>query len=237
MTKRKWFFKRGNARLSWETLPEWVKWVAVDEDGEVGGFTSKPDNSGMAYWTTLDGRVLLACVGSECPDWQSLIFERPQPVRFFTTVDANTFADCSVSFELHKPCKPVLPTITVEEWAAIRLLSLGAEYVAKDKNGNVYVYNEEPYIFSTNGWWKVVGEPMRVRLLEDRFASVPWRESLVKYEPPQENFLIKVTCACGEEVLVDDEPIYGVWAKRNYTIPCPNCHANLKIRVRYEAAD
>ncbi len=244
MSKRKWFFKRGNARLSWETLPEWAEYVVVAKSGTVWACENKPDLTAHG-WLIDDGdnsfRQIVARVGHYCPDWQSLIFERPK--KYFIFLDdsdslkiLNELIDTSDKLR-GVVNKLMLPIITAEEWAAIRLLSPGAEYVAKDKNGNVYVYNEEPYIFSTNGWWKVVGEPMRVRLLEDRFASVPWRESRVKYEPPQENFSIKVTCACGKEVLVDDEPIYGVWAKRNYTIPCPNCHANLKIRVKYEAAD
>lgn len=227
MSKHKWFFKRGNARLSWETLPEWTEFVAVDMKGRIFAYNSKP-TCGSGHWLE-SGNLFdeVAYTGCICEDWQTLIFERPR---------ALSAKDCEVSIELNKL---TLPTITTEEWTAIRMLLPEAEYVMKESNSEAWACVCKP-IKPTFGESWIVANPfdaIRVPALSDRFASVPWRDSLVKYEPPQENFSIKVTCACGEEVLVDNEPIYGVWAKRSYVIPCPNCHAHLKIRVKYEAAD
>jgi hypothetical protein len=161
MSKREWFFKRGNARLSWETLPEWVQWVAVDRSGKGYGYQEKPvPEVPLGQWELEKSCKYgeIAYTAEICNDWQSLIFERPSLVHKLL---ADTFKDLSMSFEVRTPCKPV-----------------------QDKN-----------------------------------------------------FTIKVTCACGEEILIDDEPIFGAWAKRSYIIPCPNCHASLRIRVKYESAN
>jgi hypothetical protein len=239
VAKRKWFFKRGNVRLSWETLPEDVKWLAIDRSGVGYGYANKPVIA-AEYWKGALAVIMPLCsVGELCFDWKALLFERPRPEAALTAV-GFTFAEALAGIEslseLLKPGKPVLPIITADEWAAIRMLLPGAEYVAKDERGLVFAYTKYPDKWG-NGWCSSINcQCMVVTSLKNRFSPIPWRDSLVKYEPPQENFSIKVTCACGEEVLVDDEPIYGVWTKRTYVIPCPNCHANLKIRVKYESA-
>ena len=247
MSKHKWFFKRGNARLSWETLPDWTQVVVVTKAGNVWACEDKPALT-TDGWLIDDGsesyNIIVAYVGHFCPDWRSLIFERLQPesaldavVKF---VDNGTFAKALAELGLfsamHDPCKCILPIITTDEWKAIRITIPGAQWLAKDDDGHVYAYTKSPKLCPGAVWGGVVSpdwQPMP--FLEDRFASVPWNESLVKYEPPQENFSIRVTCACGEEVLVDNEPVYGISEKRNYSIPCPKCHANLKVKVRYES--
>lgn len=82
MSKHKWFFKRGNARLSWETLPEWMKWVAVNDDGSVYSYASKPRQRIDGAWEAFDlpDFAEIALVGYFCPDWRDLLFERPNPV-------------------------------------------------------------------------------------------------------------------------------------------------------------
>jgi hypothetical protein len=64
------------------------------------------------------------------------------------------------------------------------MLLPGAEYVAKGENGFVHAYISKPVVGSF--CWSVEHGEVRMLVpsLEDRFASIPWRESLVKYEPP-----------------------------------------------------
>jgi hypothetical protein len=230
MSKRKWFFKRGNARLSWETLPKWVKWVAVDSTGEVFGYDDKP-NLGSNAWIERNGHAFnaIAYIGKRITDWQSLIFERPQPESFLTAgikfVDADTFAKgiagLSLSFEVREPCKPALPTITAEEWAAIRMLLPGAEYVAKDKNGDVFAHVGKPIVYRDDPFWSTLSKNIELPSFKDRFASIPWRESLVKYESKMlQEPRFKITCTCGENIMMYDN---NETSYLTYKAKCPKC--------------
>jgi hypothetical protein len=184
MAKREWFFKRGNARVSWATVPDWARWVAVDKTGRVFAYKDKPSME-VGYWKESKPRGIdeleIAHVGKACQDWQDLIFERPKPKRTIFVGGLDSLSSNSITFELHTPCKPVLPVITRAEWDAIRLLLPGAQYVARDSDGAVYATNGE-FDFSYNiiGVFSP-GEWMEVACLKRRFESVPWRESLVKY--------------------------------------------------------
>ena len=175
---KKWFFKRGNARVSWETLPEWAQWIAVDKNGRVYQYQSRPsiDNTQGAWIIAhlLDKWGMCAAVGAVCDDWRALIFERPPPFIHLLLGDIHT--DFSASFEVRTPCKPL---VSAEEWAAIRLLLPGAQSVAKDLSGLVYAFCEAPVPLTYN--WQALS-CMRVPVLEDRFADIPWRESLVEYD-------------------------------------------------------
>lgn len=182
MSKHKWFFKRGNARLSWENVPDWAVAAAIDLNGQGYWFHLEPKTIDNNWFS--DGQCRRACyVGKQCPDWQSLVFKRP--AEEFSGLDFLLSLDCPVTFEVRKPCKPVLPTITAEEWAAIRMLLPGAEYVMKSRNyGYVNASNMQPVLYEWSGDWSVPaeGELIRVPILDRRFDHVPWRESLVKYE-------------------------------------------------------
>ena len=184
MAKHKWFFKRGNARLSWETLPEWVKWVAVDKTGKVFGYERKPGikDGLLGFWGTVQQYIELAHTGSVCGDWQSLIFERPNEkpeIPFNTPLGWLLFSDIDTPIE---SCKYVPTLITPEEWAAIRLLLPGAKYVAKDKDGMVNAYTSCPYKATEFSWYVKEGHQMRVPALIPRFFHTPWEDSLVKYK-------------------------------------------------------
>jgi len=148
---KKWFFKRGNARVSWETVPEWAQFVAVESYGAVYAYKNRP-TVGFVTWVACGDYNPIAHVGHECADWESLIFERPQP-------------------------QPRV-VITPEEAAAIRMLFPGAIGVAKDKDGAVYAFNGAPEIGKT-AWWGIRGQSTHYHFpfLNARFADIPLHES------------------------------------------------------------
>ena len=154
---KKWFFKRGNARVSWETAPKEARWFSVDESGSGDWWERKPEqNKPLALWRG-NCYISQAChVGHKCPDWRNLLFERPQP-------------------------EPPKPVITAEEWAAIRVVFPGTRAIAKDENGSIWAYLNTPHIGFAS-WVGIVGPPVYFSFLRDRFADIPWRESLVEYD-------------------------------------------------------
>ena len=145
---KKWFFKRGNARVSWETAPDWAQFVSVDEDGMVLGRDTKPARR-EACWLGYNRGEIIAHVGHPCQDWHDLLFERP--------------------------------LITAEEWRAIRVVFPGTRAIAKDENGSIWAYLNTPHIGFAS-WVGIVGPPVYFSFLRDRFADIPWRESLVEYD-------------------------------------------------------
>jgi len=176
-TTKKWFFKRGNARVSWKHAPEWALFFTVDKSGRGDWWGEKPHHDPFYYyeiWESDTGGARACHVGYPCDDWQTLIFERPHPFIHLLLGDIHT--DFSASFEVRTPCKPL---VSAEEWAAIRLLLPGAQSVAKDLSGLVYAFCEAPVPLTYN--WQALS-CMRVPVLEDRFADIPWRESLVEYD-------------------------------------------------------
>jgi len=113
MSKREWFFKRGNARLSWETLPEWVQWVAIDRSGKGYGYQEKPvPEVPLGQWELEKSCKYgeIAYTAEICNDWQALIFERPSLVHKLLN---NIVEDLSVSFEVRTPCKSIQRQITL----------------------------------------------------------------------------------------------------------------------------
>jgi hypothetical protein len=62
----------------------------------------------------------------------------------------------------------------------------GAEEVAKNDNGDLSMLVwESAIIYRDNTFWTTLNHHMPLPSFEDRFASIPWRESLVKYEPAE----------------------------------------------------
>lgn len=172
MSKKKWFFKRGNARVSWDTAPEWAQWFAVDSNGAGHWYRNEPKAIKHLYFTT--NLYQAACnVGKPCEDWRDLIFQRPQSL-------SNAVSDeGSIPRRL----------ITNAEWQAIRTVLPGARYIAKDYSGLVHAYTEKVKILQdsfTPGW--VYGNRrlsydnhVRLHFLRDRFKDIDWRESLIEY--------------------------------------------------------
>ena len=74
----RYFFERENARASWETAPEWARWLAVDHDGIGYWYEGILGQSRGQWFPITSPRYKRACdVGAECPDWNVLVFQRP----------------------------------------------------------------------------------------------------------------------------------------------------------------
>ena len=111
----KYFFERGNARVSWDNAPEWAEWFTVDYGGRGYWFKKKPDIGGWCW--LVDCVLELACaVGCPCNDWETLLFQREK---------RRTL-------------------ISAEEWQHIRFCFPWARYAAKDMDGEVCVYKKAP---------------------------------------------------------------------------------------------
>jgi hypothetical protein len=119
MSKRKWFFKRGNARLCWDTLPEWVQYVAINKSGQGFCFRFTPyyrSTTTGTYWLSNDCnthcfiRTAICNTGCTCDDWRDLLFERPKPD--FTEIALGVWTR-GMDVEVCKPCKPVSPHISI----------------------------------------------------------------------------------------------------------------------------
>jgi hypothetical protein len=67
----------------WPIAPEWVNFIAVDFDGNVGGYEYHPDTDNKHKWWrpnrgyNCGTREKLTDFGREFPNWGELIFERP----------------------------------------------------------------------------------------------------------------------------------------------------------------
>lgn len=73
----------------------------------------------------------------------------------------------------------VNPIVTAEEAAAIKVVAPGAQWIARDATGDVWAYTDKPSPKGLNYW----GGDCRaapIPFLEDRFANVPWKESLME---------------------------------------------------------
>ena len=153
---KKWFFKRGNARVSWKTAPKEARWFAVDENGRGDWWERKPEqDKPLALWRG-NCYISQAChVGHKCPDWRNLLFERPQP-------------------------EPPKPVITAEEWAAIRVVFPGVRAIAKDSDGNIWAFMNTP-LLGVHNWHGGVNAYLSHFFLRARFADIPWDKSLVEY--------------------------------------------------------
>ena len=82
MDKRKYFFERGNARVSWDAAPEDAMWLCVDYNGMGRWWSEEPHPGLLLNWIDGAGEARpvhpVACaVGSRCDDWKSLKFKRP----------------------------------------------------------------------------------------------------------------------------------------------------------------
>ena len=154
---KKWFFKRGNVRVSWKYAPEWAMLFSVDRSGHGDWWGEQPllEQDSWVY-NEYRGRAPAGFVGFECDDWKTLIFER-----------------------LQEPQKPHKPLVTAEEWAAIRLLLPGARWVAKSKSGFVHAYDTEPHLCYSG--WSYPQEVLYLKNLNARFAAIDWQDSLVEY--------------------------------------------------------
>jgi hypothetical protein len=99
--------------------------VAVNNSGRIFGYSNRPAPKNDIIWDSVKDSDEIANVGSFCPDWQTLIFERPEPepesalLKLLLALRLRRRLIESLS-KLLKPGKPVLPTITADEWKAIR---------------------------------------------------------------------------------------------------------------------
>ena len=57
-------------------LPDWVKWVATDENGEVYGFSHKPIQEDCIWYVRSqhhDVVKLIEDIGTDCPNWRETL--------------------------------------------------------------------------------------------------------------------------------------------------------------------
>lgn len=57
-------------------LPDWVKWVATDENGEVYGFSHKPIQKDCIWYVRSQRHVfvrLVKDIGTDCPNWRETL--------------------------------------------------------------------------------------------------------------------------------------------------------------------
>lgn len=73
-----WIEKLAKSRYSWDKFPKWVKYVAIDERGDMFGYEEEPKRHYRGYWAKCDGKsCLLENVGLT-PDWENSLEERPK---------------------------------------------------------------------------------------------------------------------------------------------------------------
>jgi hypothetical protein len=126
------FFVRGNLALDWyhvAAVGGSVKYIAVDNDGGVWGYTEKPtpDKARGQYYGAQKSRYI-GSVGEYCKDWDQLIFKLPEP-----------------------------PHLPLWFWAAVDIFE-GLEYMwlafdGAEYNNGAYLYSSRPTI-SSNGYWR-----------------------------------------------------------------------------------
>jgi len=143
---KKYFFKRGNARVSWDNAPEGAWFFAVDKNGYGYWWKRIPAQSDGTWWID-DGNYRLACaVGAECPDWQELLFGPGNATQL----------------------------VTPEEWAAIRVVLPGARFIEKDENGNVFASCKPMEYCDYEALTE--GDVLCLCFLKERLAAIPNRQ-------------------------------------------------------------
>ena len=73
----------------------------------------------------------------------------------------------------------VKPMVSAEEVAAIKIVAPGAKWIARDVTGDVFAYTNKPTLRGLN-YWEGDCRAARLPFLEERFANVPWKESLME---------------------------------------------------------
>jgi hypothetical protein len=67
--------------LLWNLAPEWVNWIAIDQNGAIYGYSSKPEQSSRGpFWVVQSQEyefpISLTYVTGVTVKWRELIFQR-----------------------------------------------------------------------------------------------------------------------------------------------------------------
>jgi hypothetical protein len=63
---------------SWDNVPEWVQYIAMDGDGDQWGFSKEPyQDRRMSIWDADGDDVQIIYLGTRLPDWKSTLEQRP----------------------------------------------------------------------------------------------------------------------------------------------------------------
>jgi hypothetical protein len=154
--------------LDWNNIPFSHKWVAEDENGQCFSFIKKP---------TLYSK------------WWGNINMEDNPIRLKSIEDGNQYTENWLDSLIERPSSVKVlegETTTTKLWDGI---DSKYKYIAKDMDGIVYVYTNEPILTTANwrSYFNNDGHYYAV-VICDLLADVDWKHSLrVRPEPNIEN--------------------------------------------------
>ena len=92
ITKKQWLARRAELqnKPSWKNAPEWAKWLAQDEDGELFWYENEPKLSECLF-SYAGGKVKYISTEKILGDWRDTLEKRPEQAEFepFVSIEDN----------------------------------------------------------------------------------------------------------------------------------------------------